>query len=501
MALANVKIQAPGFFGINTEDSSAQLEPAWAKQADNCVIDSRGRITSRKGTAYLTTVGGTGTKIKSIFEFLESDGTIIVFSTGNNKVYTGTTTLTNITGGLTITADDWEIVQLDDEVHFFQTGHEPLVWDEATAALTLHTAHAAAAGVPPHADAVCSGYGRLFAGGVATDGHIIYWTDLLIGTKWSGGTSGSLDLQKHWPTGYDKIVGLEIHNNFLIVFGRNSILVFKGVDTPSTMTLDDTIAGIGLHARDSVVHTGKDLFFLDSSGFRSLGRTIQEKSIPLGVVSRNVNSELRDTIGAESSPIKAVYDRKNANVLLMFPSTQITYVFDTKFPLENGSLRATVWPSLSLNCGFFQRDDTLLLGADDGIKTYLNYNDESSGTYVMRYYFWSQDFDQPVTEKFAKGMDFTIGGGSGYTIAIKYAWDHFEDYKTISKTIATLLEAEFGVAEFGDDEFGGSVVISRIHVTLGGSGRSISMGIEATIDGKELAIQEMNVHIVLGRII
>ncbi len=502
MALANVKIQAPGFYGLNTEDSQATLAPAFAKYADNCVVDSRGRIASRKGTPYVTTSGGTATNITSIFEFLESNGTKTVFSSGANKIYTGTTTLTDVTGAIVITADDWQIVQLDDEVHFFQTGHEPMVWDAAVGTLQLHSAHAAAAGTPPQADAVCAGYGRLFAGGVDGDDHIIYWTDLLIGTAWSGGTSGSLDTQKHWPVGHDRIQALAVFNNFLVVFGENSILLYTGVDNPSTMSLQDTISGIGCVARDSIVHTGTDLFFLDSSGYRSLGRTIQEKSNPIGTVSRNVNSDVRDTISAETLPIKAVYDRRHANILLMMPSNQLTWVFDTRFPMENGSYRATLWTSLTLRCGFFARDDTLYLGAVDGIKKYDGWNDDDgTGTYVMRYYFWSQDFGEPVVEKIAKGMDITVDGGSGYTLAIKYAWDHSESYKTLSLALPTVTDAEFGLAEFGISEYGGDIIISRKHVNLRETGRTLSMGVEATINGKELAIQEMNVHSVLGRII
>ncbi len=52
-------IVAPGFFGLNTQESGVTLEAGFALQADNCVIDKYGRLGSRKGWAYRTTqLGG-----------------------------------------------------------------------------------------------------------------------------------------------------------------------------------------------------------------------------------------------------------------------------------------------------------------------------------------------------------------------------------------------------------------------------------------------------------
>lgn len=44
----NISISAPGFQGLNTEDSPLQQDPGFALVADNCVIDKFGRVGARE---------------------------------------------------------------------------------------------------------------------------------------------------------------------------------------------------------------------------------------------------------------------------------------------------------------------------------------------------------------------------------------------------------------------------------------------------------------------
>ena len=90
-------IAAPGFFGLNTQDSSVQLNSGFALEANNCVIDKYGRIGARKGwTPVNPSPLSPAGDVRTIFELVKSDGNV-VFSAANNKLYTGTTTLTNLT--------------------------------------------------------------------------------------------------------------------------------------------------------------------------------------------------------------------------------------------------------------------------------------------------------------------------------------------------------------------------------------------------------------------
>ena len=89
-------IAAPGFSGLNSQDSSIQLDSGFALEANNCIIDKYGRIGSRKGwTPVNSTVLSPAGAVKTIFELVKSDGNV-VFSAANNKLYSGTTTLTNL---------------------------------------------------------------------------------------------------------------------------------------------------------------------------------------------------------------------------------------------------------------------------------------------------------------------------------------------------------------------------------------------------------------------
>ena len=47
--LLTSSIAAPGFMGVNTQDSSVSLESGYATIASNCIIDKFGRIGARKG--------------------------------------------------------------------------------------------------------------------------------------------------------------------------------------------------------------------------------------------------------------------------------------------------------------------------------------------------------------------------------------------------------------------------------------------------------------------
>ena len=93
--LQSIAIQAPGFFGLNTEDSPTSLPEQYALEATNCVIDQFGRIGARKGWQYLTTTNPDS--IVSISEFVNEDGDTEVNSASDTAIYSGITTLTDIT--------------------------------------------------------------------------------------------------------------------------------------------------------------------------------------------------------------------------------------------------------------------------------------------------------------------------------------------------------------------------------------------------------------------
>ena len=87
--LQNITIAAPGFGGINTQDSPLMQSQAFDAIADNAIIDKQGRIADRKGHEMQSTNGagllGTSNGIEHISEFVQQNGTKVVLSGGNLK--------------------------------------------------------------------------------------------------------------------------------------------------------------------------------------------------------------------------------------------------------------------------------------------------------------------------------------------------------------------------------------------------------------------------------
>lgn len=79
-------IAAPGFFGLNTQDSSVQLSEGFALEANNCVVDQYGRIGSRKGWTPINSTSFNGGKVRTVFEFVKADNNLL-FAAANNQIY------------------------------------------------------------------------------------------------------------------------------------------------------------------------------------------------------------------------------------------------------------------------------------------------------------------------------------------------------------------------------------------------------------------------------
>jgi hypothetical protein len=239
--LTSINLIAPAFKGLNTDDAALAQDPSFAEVADNAVIDRRGRLAARKGLNVITetkTVLGSD-YIYAIHEFRDSSGNEKTFSVGNNKIMSGETTLVDESpGAYTISNDNWKMVNFNDSIYFFQDSQEPLVYSNSSGAVEKMSSVAGAAGMSSslYGNEVLAAYGRLFTADISGDTSTIYWSDLLQGHVWTGGSSGSLDVTKAWPNGYDEIVALAAHNDYLVIFGKNNILVYSGAESPSSMT-------------------------------------------------------------------------------------------------------------------------------------------------------------------------------------------------------------------------------------------------------------------------
>ena len=504
----HIYIAAPGFKGLNTQDSPVAQDATFAAIAENMVIDKYGRIGARQGLNKLTTSAtplGSSIGIESIFEFVDHSGDKTVFSTGNNKIFTGTTTLTDVTpGSYTVSANNWKIINFNNHAYFWQSGQEPLIYtdESGSGVLEKFSDHSHATGTPPQANEALAAFGRVWVADVVGNKHTVYWSDLLAGHTWTGGSSGSLDITTVWPTGHDEIVALSEFNDFLVIFGKRSIILYSGASSPSSMVLADVITNIGCIARDSVQSTGTDLFFLSDTGVRSLGRVIQEKSNPIGDVSKNVRDEMMFTVNTQTNNIKSVYSPEHSFYLLFLPTSSIVYCFDTRGKLEDGSNRTTTWPSTKILCGNRAADGTLYLGSIKGINKYNGYLDDTS-TYTLRYYTNPLSFGDASRLKILKEINFTVIGGQGAPVTVNWGYDYTEGYTKQAVTVANASIAEYGISEYNvsTSEYSATIIIDTAKAKATGSGRVATIGLDCTIDERSLSIQEVNIEALIGRLI
>lgn len=508
----NITLAAPGFMGVNSQDSPITQGPQFCAIANNAVIDDYGRLGARKGyTVTTTTKTALGTEyITNIHQFIDTTGSATIFSTGNNKILSGTTTLVDETpAAYTITADDWQMATLNDECYFFQRGHSPLYYPNGSGDVDEVVDHASYAGTIPQGNCVVSAYGRLWVADVTNNKYTVYWSDVNKGYDWLNGSSGSLDITSVWPNDTDEITAIALHNNYLLIFGKECIIVYgskaadgKLSDPANDLMLVDVVSGIGCIARKSIQAVGSDLLFLDRSGVRSFARVIQEKSLPIGDISKNVSDQVKALTANETDAGLAysLFSPEEAFYIIGFPESKTVLCFDMRGRLEDGSARATVWPSYNFYAAHELQDGTIYLGNSDGICEYTGYSDNEA-SYTLSYYSNPLTFGEPSLLKIPKQLDITLISGSG-SATVFWGYNYSTTYKSQTLSLNTFgSTAYYSEAEFSEDEFGGGAGLYRKKVNLTGSGTSLTIGFEAPINGTQVSIQEFNIQALVGRIV
>ena len=510
--LQNITVQAPGFAGINSQDSPVSIDQSFAATASNCIIDEFGRIGARKGyTAVSTnnTALGSSRGVEALHESLDVSGDKVVFAAGNNKIFkldaSSNNALTDITpAGYTPTANNWKIVDFNNHTYFFQRGHESLLYSDetGTGVLEAFSSHSHATGTAPQANEVLAAYGRLWAADVTGNKHTVYWTDLLQGHHWTGGTAGSLDLKKVFPTGHDEVVALASHNGFLIIFCKRSIIIYSGAESPASMVLHDTIEGVGCIERDSVQHTGTDIIFLSEEGVRSLGRTIQEKSAPMRDISNNVRNELMALVRQQTNPIKSLYSADEAFYILSLQDSNTVYCFDMRGALPDGANRVTTWAGVNPRSLALLQDGSIYIGRENGVFKYEGYQDNGA-SYQMLYYSNPLNFGNSANLKFLKKFNITVIGNVASPTTLVWGYDYEGNFikSPFETQLVNTAISEYSVSEFNIGKFTTGVDIQRPSINTSGSGTVVTIGIESTVNGAPYSIQQIDVHALLGRLI
>ena len=568
--LETLSIVAPGFFGLNTQESGVTLSPNFAQVADNVVIDKYGRLGARKGWVMQTTSGSTELNndfTRFMLEHVNADDTLDIISAGNNKIFSGGvgSTLTDISpAGYTITHNDWIGANLNDTSILVQEDHEPLIYNSvATPVVQPITTFT---GLPQnfgtaYPSGVIAAWGRYWS----FTKNAVYWSTDIADSNFpafNGGSSGSLNIAAVLPDNTDDIEAVAAHNNLLVIFCKHHIVLYSNADNPisDTFALQDVIMGVGCIAKKSVQNTGTDLIFLSDTGVRSLGRLIQEKSLPMRDLTRNIRDDFLEDVNSEIAEygslkdVSSVYSELNAFYLLSLPHIQTVYCLDMRSSLEDGSARVTVWTQYPVYSFLRLRNRDILVGKINGIGKYIGYTDNGL-PYRLRYFSHHLDFNSPTTIKIMKKITATVLGGSNQQFTIKVGTDYSAAYLSYPFIIQagsideydvslypTYLEFKGVVADFAslpvsfipgeaymtlDDnsvyqwdgsvwqdvtstwqdtftlvdysEFSKGVILEKIKSSVGGAGSTIQVGFESDVDGAEISVQKLDVFIKTGR--
>ena len=567
----NVTISAPGFQGLNTEDSPLQQDPGFALVADNCVIDQFGRVGAREAFAKYTQTDAVpyntnvsmDTETKCIYQL---GGGVV----NNLRFNLGVLGHLQYNAAGSLIQEDYYIVEFDGDamgivpypavnipstltkadivffnnaIYIFSSGNQALKFNGNSISY-LFSGTANVDYIAPQDDTgtlagningnvVCSAYGRLWVAGVNNDYNTIYYSDLLLANQWYDGktpptdkdnTGGIIDVSLYWPNGGDRIVDIQAHNNFLVIFGRQSILLYNSANNfadPADvggLLLVDAISSMGAVNRDAVTSIGSDLLFVDDSGVRSLGRTIQEKSVPLGNLTANVSRDIKDLIRDEPNDAISLFYMPDKNLVVCnFGNTEQAYAIELRAPSATGGQKITRWTDCKFLRGLYvefeDENYTLLAGkSTGGALQYNNYLEWTGLPYNLTYASNAFTFGDSVRQKFVKQVDFSlVSTFINANATVRWGFDEGLQY-TANKTIVAQVPALFNVAQYTDPtdgnndeavvaEYGpGLETFRRYRTNTKGSGSVVRVGLDAEIAGNSLSIQEINIQTLIGRI-
>jgi len=497
--------------------------------------------TSGNVTIYRPTTASndltTGSYLESIFEFKTIGGSISYLSSGDGKLYASSTT-TSLTRKYVFGADSGGPVALSTQPNFTGNRWQWAALPEGSGAAAESYAFAAQSGNPflvyregAHSgpfvfqrvgtdygtaptgvttfdpDCVLASFGRVWVGGLTDNKTTVFYSKLLDGAHFTGAGSGLLDIGGVVGQN-DEIVSIAQHNKYLVIFCKNNIVVYQGANDPTTMTLADTIKGVGCIARDSVQNTGNDLIFLSKSGVRSFNRTVQENSMPLRELSLNIRDDLVSYLTVETlTNVKSAYFERDAFYLITFPGSKTMVYFDLRNILQNGAARTTIWNN---NAGITYKafcsteDRKLILGVPNGMAEYTGYLDNTA-SYTFSYYTSNSDLGAPTQEKMLKKANLVVIGSGDQDFVFKYGYDYTLNPQsvTVVQNLGTKTFSKFNTtAKYNISNYASAGIgVNTISMPLSGSGKVIQFGVEATVNDNPVSIQKIDVYLKTGKIL
>lgn len=503
--LVPMPINMPTFKGLNTELENSVTEPAWAVELNNLVFDKAGRLAARKGwtKAHSTAISGSP-DVRGLHAFGTSSQRDLICHAGTS-FYLGTSTLVDITGTTAPAAsDNWKFINFNNKCLAFCEGYTPQVFAGGTFTDLSATQ---AGGMPTTWSGIAlAAYGRIWT--VDDTKTVVKYSGLLDETDFdasgtlSDASAGYIDLTSVWKGGIDEITAIEAFNGQLVIFGRNSIVIYSGPKYPVTqMSLLENMYGIGCVARDSVQVIGKDLWFLSGSGIRSLGRTVIKDKMPISDISKNVHYLITAiatglSLGQE---VRSVYSESEAFYLITFPSVSLSFCFDIKGQLEDGSYRCTTWTDNVPTAMTTTISGKLYMGEAGYIGRYDGYLDDTATYDITLNSCWFTLGENRYN--ILKRLKAYLFAGDNFTFTVNWRFDFATTDKSYNKALTvTYTGSEYNVAEYNIGEFGGTPTWITLTVPASGHGSFFRYGFSATVNDFELALQKIDLFAKLGRL-
>lgn len=534
--LEPIVIRAPGFGGLNLEGEDVVPAAQFAKVASNLFFDKSGRLSSRKGFSELLEETGVG-EVGSIFVLDNALNRLVIFAADNKLFITnaGFDTAYDITGSLTITGNNWQFQMFAADgsadtastafsVIGAQAGHQtieyqlPANFPTSTGAFTAisHGSHSVS-----DDNALCSAFGRLWA---STDSGRLIEYSALLDVDFSASGSGLINIlanESALRNGFDSITAIHALEDNLVVFLKDSIVIWDSPEDPDALRIVKTVQGVGCIARDSVQQIGNDLVFLSRDGLRSLRKSLVEANFGLTDLSRPVRSQFLIDVGNKEDVIKSAYYPEDGIYILLIPAgvNGKCYVFDFKRRFEDGMPRVTTWTAPHWNSLYYHQGD-LFVGHNSRIGTYSGYFDhigtDDEVPYKMEYLSLNVDFDTPRL-KMLKRFNMVVQGSPNQLISADRIFDFsgllvgssvgIPATSTISEfqstDTATSLVHEFcsdvQVASGTFAQFGSGAETHELAGTLSGSGEVVALGVNSTVQGNPVAIEQLTYYATQGR--
>ena len=502
---------AVGNLGQNTQSNPVDLAPVFVTEVKNAVFDEGGRIAARK-SLMLTTEDdgelGATNALERVFRHNHIDGTSTYISAGYGEVFTGIDTIASFYTASDTDKNRWQFASLNGYLYMAQSGEDFKEVDETdfTTLATISTP----AGVAG-ANCVHSAFGRLWAANGGND-YILYWSVLQDGADFAGVGSGSLDMSTIFVNGKDSIVAVSSHNKNIIVFCRNSIYVFglaADLDPGNSTTpiyLITAVNHIGCVARDSVVSTADDIFFLSDDGVRSLRRALENsgEQMKLTDVTKLNNALIKTKIrNSTAADITAAYWPNEGWYLLFLPDFNEVWVFDTGRQVQDTQTPALlVWNVVNrpVYHAAYWTDDELYFAGVGGVYDYQAYDSTDDYDLVLTTGWLSMQ--DPSALKHLKKMLLNLNGGASSTGVLKWNVD-FDTSKNFSRTFTfgdSAVTYEYGTAEYGLAEYGIATAIEDIYIQIGNSAKFVRFTLTIPIDGKQVSINNAQLYMTKGRI-